>query len=91
VTKASQPAIKAIEDLGGKVTAIYTDPEVIRSILRPEKYAVIPDLVIPPTKRLVAIYSDEARRGYLYPVVKDQERKDIMKSILEKVAAKATN
>ena len=71
------------------MTTIYTDPEIIRSILRPEKYAQIPDLVIPPTKRLVAIYSDETRRGYLHPIVKDVERKDIMKSILERVSAKA--
>ncbi|KAJ3356912.1 YmL10 [Kappamyces sp. JEL0680] len=87
VTKASQGAIGAIEAHGGTVTVTYTDKERIRSLLHPEKYSFVPETIVPPTRRLVAMYADPVRRGYLSTLVKDQAREDMLETILANAGA----
>jgi large subunit ribosomal protein L15 len=84
VTRASQNAISLVEEKGGKVTTVYTDKQRIHSLLNPEKYMHVPDMVLPPSRRLVGMYADPDRRGYLAPLIQDVERQDILTTILEK-------
>jgi hypothetical protein len=44
----------------------------------------VSDTVLPPSRRLVAMYADPARRGYLAPLVKDVPRERVLEAILEK-------
>jgi hypothetical protein len=77
-------AVKLVEEKGGKVTTVYTDKQRIHSLLNPEKYMQVPDMILPPNRRLVAMYADENRRGYLAPLVKGVGRQDVLKTIIEK-------
>lgn len=40
-------------------------------------------MVLPKNRRLLAMYADEGRRGYLAPIVKDVPREDILRKILD--------
>jgi large subunit ribosomal protein L15 len=74
--QATQGAIEAIERNGGKFTSIYCDKKRLDSLLHPEKYLSVPDFILPPTKRLIAYYSDPVFRGYLVPLLETKEPND---------------
>jgi large subunit ribosomal protein L15 len=65
VTRASLSAIKIIEEKGGSVTTTYTDRKVIHALLNPKKYYSIPEIFVPTSRRMIARYISEDRRGYL--------------------------
>jgi hypothetical protein len=72
--------------LGGTVTAEYHDRQRIHQLLNPHKYISVPDTILPPTTKLIGQYADESRRGYLAPLVKEVDRKDILETVLKEVA-----
>ena len=49
VQRVSENAAKVIENLGGKVTAVYYDRETIHAIKNPERYAMMPPEISLPT------------------------------------------
>eukprot|EP00842_Homolaphlyctis_polyrhiza_P001496 jgi/Hompol1/2347/HPOL_002939-RA len=90
VSRASLAAIKAIEAAGGTVTTVYHNLELVRAALYPERYAEIPEIVVPKSSREIARYTDPERRGYLAPLVQGVDKKDMIRKILEetKIATK---
>ncbi|KAJ2078493.1 YmL10 [Coemansia sp. RSA 988] len=72
VTKASQLAVKRIEELGGRVVCVYHNRLAIRALLHPEKFAVLPKSALPMTAKLRRLYEDPSRRGFLAPQIKDE-------------------
>ncbi|KAJ2796478.1 YmL10 [Coemansia guatemalensis] len=72
VTKASQLAVKRIEELGGRVVCVYHNRLAMRALLHPEKFAVLPKSALPMTAKLRRVYEDPARRGFLAPGIKDE-------------------
>lgn len=65
---ASQPAIAAIEAVGGSVRTVYYSQLALRALLKPENFArkgrLLPRPALPPPK-LMLKYMDPERRGYL--------------------------
>merc|ERR1712070_1213036 len=66
VTKASESAIKAVEDVGGSVTTVWLNRLALRAHMKPEKFDIIPRRARPPPKKM-AYYTDWKNRGYLSP------------------------
>lgn len=68
VSKASQSAIKAVEEAGGTITTAYYNKLSLRVLLHPDKYEDDP-LNIPrralPDKKLMKYYLNPKNRGYL--------------------------
>lgn len=68
VSRASQSAIKAIEDVGGEVTTVHYNRLALRALLKPEKFDIIPKRAKPPP-RLMTYYRSYKNRGYLSPQI----------------------
>ncbi|KAJ2157299.1 YmL10 [Coemansia sp. RSA 552] len=71
VTRASQAAIKRVEELGGRVVCVYHNKLALRALLHPEKFAVLPKSAMPGAVKLRRLYEDPVRRGFLAPAIKD--------------------
>jgi hypothetical protein len=69
--------------LGGKVTTVFTDRARIHSFLNPEKYSVVPEMVLPVSRKLIGIYSDSGKRGYLSKFTKDTKKENVFAKILK--------
>ena len=69
VTAASAAAIAAVENAGGRVTAVYHSPLVLRALLREgagSGHGLSLPLKAPaPPPRLMPFYTSAAKRGYL--------------------------
>jgi len=64
VTRASQPAIEAVEAMGGTITTVYHSRLALRALLKPHKFAVLPKAPRPPPK-VMKYYVKDEKRGYL--------------------------
>ncbi|KAJ1997939.1 YmL10 [Coemansia thaxteri] len=71
VSRASQAAIKRVEELGGRVVCVYHNKLAMRALLHPQKFAIAPKSAMPMTAKLRRAYSDPARRGFLAPEIKE--------------------
>ncbi|KAI9223887.1 ribosomal protein L18e/L15P [Blastocladiella britannica] len=65
VTQASTSAIKAVEAVGGTVTAVYFNPLGLRALVKPSKFRVLPRRAEPTSTREIDYYASPANRGYL--------------------------
>lgn len=65
------------------MTTVFTDKERIKSLLSPEKYSNVPEFVLPTSRRLVATYANEEKRGYLANYAKDTSREHVFEKILK--------
>ncbi|KAI9138192.1 ribosomal protein L18e/L15P, partial [Paraphysoderma sedebokerense] len=65
VSMASQQAIKAIENVGGKILAVYYNNLNLRSLLKPHRFPILPRRADPINTRLLEYYRNPANRGYL--------------------------
>ena len=69
--------------MGGSVTAVYTDKEYIRSLFKPHEYSDLSQkIVIPSDKKLLALYADQSRRGYLAKHLNKKTPERLVESIL---------
>mmetsp|Transcript_7603 Transcript_7603/g.9472 ORF Transcript_7603/g.9472 Transcript_7603/m.9472 type:complete len:242 (-) Transcript_7603:279-1004(-) len=78
VSRASKSAIGAIERAGGTVESVYYNPLGLRALLKPERFDVIPKKPRPPPK-LMPLYLDYDRRGYLSPKIQLLKQKRALK------------
>ncbi|CAM9661789.1 unnamed protein product, partial [Choristocarpus tenellus] len=69
VSRASTSAIAAVEAAGGTVTCVHFNTLALRSLLKPEKFVILPRRARPPP-RLMPYFLDNGKRGYLSPEVK---------------------
>lgn len=69
ISRATAPAIEAVENVGGKLMCTYYDPVTLRYHLWEEKEAAkgrkVPIRPLPVNKKQVRYYSDPAHNGYL--------------------------
>ncbi|CAO3627995.1 unnamed protein product [Cunninghamella echinulata] len=65
VSRASQKAIEAIENAGGKITTKYYNKLGLRAVIHPEKFTQLPKFAAPLRKEDIKYYSDIKNRGYL--------------------------
>ncbi len=82
ISRASEEAIKAIEDAGGEITTVHYNKLALRALIKPEKFDVIPKRARPPPK-LMQYYTDYDKRGYLSPEVQ-------LKKLKEKIAKESS-
>ncbi len=75
ISRASEEAIKAIEDAGGEITTVHYNKLALRALIKPEKFDVIPKRARPPPK-LMQYYTDYDKRGYLSPEVQLKKLKE---------------
>lgn len=83
ISRASEEAIKAIEDTGGEITTVHYNKLALRALIKPEKFDVIPKRARPPPK-LMQYYTDYDKRGYLSPEVQ-------LKKLKEKLAKESSS
>ncbi|KAJ3186479.1 YmL15 [Gaertneriomyces sp. JEL0708] len=83
VTRASEQAIKMVEARGGKITTVYHGKAALDALINPAKWAIPPKNQLPGTPVDIARYTDEARRGYLAAEVKNVDKSEIVKRIME--------
>ncbi|KAI8823176.1 ribosomal protein L18e/L15P [Fimicolochytrium jonesii] len=88
VTRASQPAIKVVEQRGGKVAAVFHGKTALKAMLNPSKWAIMPQNPIPTAAHAMARYTDPVRRGSLAPVVEGVEKSAVVSKLLAMAAAK---
>jgi large subunit ribosomal protein L15 len=69
VSRASAPAIRAVEAAGGSITCKFYTPLTLRALVKPEKWLLQgkmpPNEPLPVGKRDLLYYSDIRKRGYL--------------------------
>lgn len=70
INRASESAIKAVEELGGNVTTVHMNRLALRTKLRSEKFEgkIIPRQARPPPK-WQPYYTNFRNRGYLHPAI----------------------
>ena len=68
VSRASETAIRAVEEAGGQVTSVHYNRLALRALLKPHKFAVLPRQARPPPK-LQPYYTSWKNRGYLNPAM----------------------
>jgi len=65
ISRASENAIDAVENVGGEVTTVHYNKLALRALLKPHKFALLPKFARPPPK-LQPYYTDwDRNRGYL--------------------------
>jgi large subunit ribosomal protein L15 len=64
ISRASESAIEALEEVGGEVTTVHYNRLALRALLKPEKFEVLPKQARPPPK-LLPYYTSWKHRGYL--------------------------
>lgn len=85
VSRASQAAIEAIEEVGGRVTTVHYNALALRALLRPEKFDVLPKQAKPPPK-LMPYYTNWKNRGYLSPQAQMEKLLQLRPELKEKMA-----
>lgn len=65
VSRASQEAIQAIEEIGGQVTTVHYNRLALRALLKPEKFEILPKFARPPPKWQAYYTNWDTNRGYL--------------------------
>jgi len=68
VTSASAEAIKAVEAVGGTVTAVHFNKLALRAHLKPTKFDILPRRARPPP-RIMNFYLDREKAGYMSPEI----------------------
>ncbi|KAJ3154265.1 YmL15 [Geranomyces variabilis] len=84
VTRATQPAIKLVEEHGGTVQAVYHGKEALKAILRPDRWAIQPKNPMPTRPADIARYTDSLRRGYLADEAATLDKRQLVKELLTK-------
>jgi len=64
ISRASQLAIQAIENIGGEITTVHYNRLALRALLKPHKFDILPKRARPPPK-LMTYYTNYEKRGYL--------------------------
>lgn len=82
VSRASQTAIKAVEQAGGEISTVHYNRLALRALLKPHKFDIIPKFARPPPK-FMPYYTNWKNRGYLSPQAQLREvlkkRPELMK------------
>lgn len=65
VSKASLPAIEAVERVGGNVTTVYNSRLSLRALLKPHKFLTLPKTPLPRKQKDIDYYASSEKRGYL--------------------------
>lgn len=65
ISRASEEAIKAVEQAGGEVTTVHYNRLALRALLKPEKFARLPKFARPPPKWQAYYTNWHRNRGYL--------------------------
>ncbi|KAJ3162795.1 YmL15 [Geranomyces michiganensis] len=89
VTRATQPAIKLVEEQGGTVQAVYHGKDALKAILRPDRWAIQPKNPMPTRAADIARYTDSLRRGYLADEAAAMDKRQLVKELLNKSRASA--
>jgi hypothetical protein len=74
VSRASKEAIQAIENKGGKFTAVYYNKLGLKYLLNPDNFGTtrrVPRAALPVRRYLIDYYSNPMKRGYLSSPVVD--------------------
>jgi large subunit ribosomal protein L15 len=74
VSNASRAAIDAVEAAGGTVTCVHFNKLALRFMLKPVKFSSLPRRARPPP-RLMDLYLDGSKCGYLSPEVQQRNLK----------------
>ncbi|KAI8923998.1 ribosomal protein L18e/L15P [Entophlyctis helioformis] len=91
VTRASLCAIRAVEAVGGKVSTVYHNAEIVRAAIKPQAYLDVPKIILPPNPKDLTRYADPDRRGYLAPLAAGAAKQDIIEKILLETRRKNKN
>jgi len=83
ISRASEGAIEAIENVGGEITTVHYNRLALRALLKPEKFEIIPKRARPPPK-LMQYYTDYEKRGFLSPEVQLKKLKEELEATSEK-------
>lgn len=65
VSRASTPAIHAMEAIGGEVTTVHYNRLALRALLKPDKFVTLPKFARPPPKWQPYYTNWDENRGYL--------------------------
>lgn len=65
ISRASEEAIRAIEEIGGEVTTVHYNRLALRALLKPEKFVELPSFARPPPKWQPYYTNWHRHRGYL--------------------------
>jgi large subunit ribosomal protein L15 len=65
ISRASEEAIRAVEEAGGEVTTVHYNRLALRALLKPEKFQVLPSFARPPPKWQPYYTNWHRNRGYL--------------------------
>ena len=65
ISRASESAIQAIENIGGQVTTVHYNKLALRTLLSPEKFVILPKQARPPPKWQAYYTNWDKNRGYL--------------------------
>jgi large subunit ribosomal protein L15 len=65
ISRASQEAIEAIEQVGGEITTVHYNRLALRALLKPDKFLQLPKFARPPPKWQPYYTNWERNRGYL--------------------------
>lgn len=65
ISRASQEAIEAMEQVGGEVTTVHYNRLALRALLKPEKFQMLPKFARPPPKWQPYYTNWDKNRGYL--------------------------
>lgn len=82
ISRASEGAIEAIENVGGEITTVHYNRLALRALLKPDKFEVIPKRARPPPK-LMQYYTDYEKRGYLSPEMQLRRLKEGLEAASE--------
>jgi ribosomal protein L15, bacterial/organelle len=83
ISRASEGAIEAIENVGGEITTVHYNRLALRALLKPEKFEIIPKRARPPPK-LMQYYTDYEKRGFLSPEIQLRKLKEELDATSEK-------
>ena len=65
VSRASRSSIEPVEEVGGEVRTVHYNKLVLKALLKPEKFEIIPKRVrARPPPRLMPYYTDYEKRGF---------------------------
>ena len=65
VSRASEEAIRSVEKVGGQITTVHYNRLALRTLLRPEKFVILPKQARPPPKWQPYYTNWDKNRGYL--------------------------
>lgn len=65
ISRASEEAIRAVEEAGGEVTTVHYNRLALRALLKPEKFDLLPKFARPPPKWQPYYTNWDRNRGYL--------------------------